>query len=113
MMAASELRRPQWWWERELAAPRWVEGCLEFQDYCRHGAGGSVLTGVLGDQMGRAPPHSLSLPCLSFFSCPRWVGRASLAVQGLRLQASNAGSMASIPSPTKTPHALWHGKKNY
>lgn len=33
MMAASELKRPQWWWERELGAPRWVEGRLEFQDY--------------------------------------------------------------------------------
>lgn len=32
-MAASELKRPQWWWERELGAPRWVEGRLELQDY--------------------------------------------------------------------------------
>ena len=86
-----------------------VSGLLKGQAWCR----GSVLTGVLGDQKGQAPPHLLSLLCLSFFSCQRWVGRASLAVQGLRLHASYAGSIGSIPGQvTKIPHALWHGKKN-
>ena len=38
--------------------------------------------------------------------------RTSLAVQWLRLHASNAGGAGSIPSPvTKIPHAMWHGQK--
>ena len=33
-------------------------------------------------------------------------------VQGLRLQASTAGSMGSIPGQgTKIPHATWYGHK--
>ena len=35
----------------------------------------------------------------------------SLAVQGLRLQASNAGGTGSIPGQgTKIPHAVRHGR---
>ena len=36
----------------------------------------------------------------------------SLVVQWLRLCASSAGSMGSIPGQgTKIPHAMWRGKK--
>ena len=36
----------------------------------------------------------------------------SLVVHWLRLHASNAGGMGSIPGGgTKIPHAMWHGQK--
>ena len=46
--------------------------------------------------------------------CPskvEWIG-TSLAVQWLRLCASNARGTGSIPGwGTKIPHAAWHGQK--
>ena len=56
----------------------------------------------------------MSLPTLSIArllkSC---LGTSSLAVQWLRLHASSAGGMGSIPGwRTKIPHATWWPKKN-
>ena len=67
-----------------------MEGHLEFQDYSTGGRSewqaryvGSVLTKVLGAQLGPAPPQPCALGqataslCLSFLSCQRWVGVSS------------------------------------
>ena len=52
-------------------------------------------------------PHSCQMAIIK-----KTTNRISLAVQWLRLCASNAGSADSILGQgTKIPHAAWHGQK--
>ena len=55
-------------------------------------------------------PQIYSFPYI--FLCEKLNVGTSLAVQGLRLCASNTEGMNSVPGwSTERPHAEWHGQK--
>ena len=54
----------------------------------------------------------VTLKCKQQNKTEKTKGGISLAVQWLRLHASNAVGLGSIPGQgTKIPHAVWHGQK--